>query len=153
MEQAPQRRSYPDVPPGVSVAENNVYLVSYYEEKGFIEASLGGKLTPGELEVFSEELLELVDAFKGRPYQLLLDYSRAKGLNPSALFALGEIRDRCHERGASQIVSVTPGEADLEHETSHRLQHVMEGREAFVLDPAYAKFAPSGYDSAVLRAA
>ena len=130
-----------------------MYLVSYYEDKGFIEASLGGKLTPGELEVFSEELLELVDAFKGRPYQLLLDYSRAKGLNSSALFALGEIRDRCHERGAAQIVSVTPGEADLEHETAHRLQHVMEGREAYILDPAYAKFAPLGYESAVLRAA
>ncbi|MHB8635418.1 MAG: hypothetical protein ACYC96_02980 [Fimbriimonadaceae bacterium] len=128
-------------------------MVSYYEDKGFIEASLGGKLTPGELTVFSEELLELVDAFKGRPYQLLLDYSRASGLNPTALFALGEIRDRCHERGAAQIVSVTPGEADLEHETAHRLQHVMAGTEAFVLDPAYAKFAPLGYESAVLRAA
>jgi len=135
------------------VAERKLYLVSYYEDKGFIEASLGGTLTPGELEVFSEELLELVDAFKGRPYQLLLDYSRARGLNPSALYALGEIRDQCHERGASQIVSVTPGEADLEHETAHRLQHVMDGSEAYVLDPAYAKFAPLGYESAVLRAA
>lgn len=130
-----------------------MYLVSYYEQKGFIEASLGGKLTPGELDVFSEELLELVEAFDGRPYQLLLDYSGVRGLSQGAIYALGEIRDKCHERGAAQIISVTPGEADLETETAFRLQHVLEGREAFVLDPAYAKFAPLFSESAVLRAA
>jgi len=130
-----------------------VYLVSYYEEKGFIEASLGGKLTAGELEVFSEELLELVDAFEGRPYQLLLDYSRAHGLTSSTYFMLGEIRDKCHDRGAQKIVSVTSSDSSLENETAHRLQHVMEGREDYVLDPSYAKFAPLAYESAVLRAA
>lgn len=140
-------------PRGAWSLKTRVYLVSYYEHKGFIEASLGGKLTPAELDVFSEELLELVDAFEGRPYQLLLDYSGVRGLNSTAICALGDIRDKCHARGAAQIISVTPGEADLETETAYRLQHVMEGREAFVLDPAYAKFVPLEYESVVLRAA
>lgn len=128
-------------------------MVSYYEEKGFIEASLGGKLTPGELDVFGEELLELVDAFGGRPYQLLLDYSRANGVNFGVMYQLGEIRDKCHERGAQKIVSVTTSERELEQETAQRLNQILEGREDFVLDPAYARFAPLAFESVVLRAA
>lgn len=119
---------------------NNVYLLSYFEDQGFIEASLGGKLTAGEMDVFSEELCSLAGAFEGRPYQLLLDYSKARGMSSEILGRLSEIRDKCLELGAIKIVSVTTSDADMERETAYRLQYVLEGTEAFVLDPAYARF-------------
>jgi MFS superfamily sulfate permease-like transporter len=117
-----------------------MYLLSYYEERGFIEASLGGKVTTGELEVFEDELLSIIDGLEGRPYNLMLDYSRAKGLDDQGHELLSNIRSKCQSYGAQRIVSVVPGQADLERETAHRLEAVISGLEDYVLDPAYARF-------------
>jgi MFS superfamily sulfate permease-like transporter len=133
--------------------DKEVYLLSYYEDRGFIEASLGGKVTLGELEVFQEELFMLVDGLEGRPYHLMLDYSRATGLDAAASDRLSDLRAKCHEAGAQRIVCVVPGQADLERETAHHLEAVMNGYQDFVLDPAYARFAPLANTAVVRRVA
>jgi hypothetical protein len=126
-----------------------VYLLSYYEERGFIEASLGGKITTSELEVFEDELLSIIEGLEGQPYNLMLDYSRAKCLDDRGFEILTGIRGKCQEYGAQRIVSVVPGQADLERETAHRLEAVLSGLEDYVLDPAYARFSPP--QTAVVR--
>jgi hypothetical protein len=127
-----------------------VYLLSYYEEKGFIEASLGGNVTLGELAVFSEELMEMVEAFEGRSYSMLLDYSKARGLTSDTTIGLEELRDRCFDHGAERIVSVVPNDSAIESATAQRIQLVLEGRESYVLDPAYARFDEVAQESYVL---
>jgi len=117
-----------------------MYLLSYYEDKGLFEASLGGKVTLSELDVFREELSEIVECRDGLPFNLLLDYSRVKGFYLDVMLALCDIRDRCHELGAQKIVNVAPSESHIEEEVAHRLNQVMQGAEDFVLDPSYARF-------------
>ncbi len=107
-----------------------------------IEASLGGKVTAGEVEVFGEEVVEVVSLLEGRPFNMLLDFSKAKGIDDSVLQLLGEVRDLCHELGAQKISSVVPNEQVMEHQISRRLNHVMGGQEEFILDSAYAQFTP-----------
>lgn len=130
-----------------------MYLISYFEKAGMVEASLGGKVTVGEAEVFGEELLEIVASLEGRPFNLLIDYSRARGVDQTLLQMLVEINDLCHELGAQKIASAVPSDQVVEHQTSRRLNHVLEGREEFVLDASYAQFVPVSSPAALSRAA
>lgn len=129
-----------------------MYLLSYYEENSFVEASLGGKIVAPELNIFEEELVDLIEGLECQQFNLLLDYSRAKLSCEELQPRLNDIRNRCRELGAKRIVSVVPGEADLERETAHRLEEVLSGIEDYVLDPAYARFQPI-VESAVVRLA
>lgn len=107
-----------------------------------IEASLGGKVTSSEIEVFGEELVEIVALMEGKPFNMLLDFSKAKGVDEPVLHLLSEVRDLCHELGAQKIASVVPTEQVMEHQISRRLNHVMGGQEEYILDSAYAQFTP-----------
>ncbi len=111
-----------------------MYLVSLFEREGIVEASLGGRVTADEVRVFGEELLELLETFEERSFSLLLDFSRAKRLDHSAVCALGMVKDQCFGAGASEIVSVPCDEHDLVSHQSTRLQFVLEGKERFQMD-------------------
>lgn len=117
-----------------------MYLVSLYEQEGFIEASLGGRVTADEIQVFGEELREIVEAFEAKPFQVLLDFSRARRLDGDGVTALAEVKDSMFAMGASQIVNVPGDEHDMVLHQSSRLQQVLEGLESFVSDPAEARF-------------
>lgn len=110
-------------------------------------------MTVGEVQVFGEELLEVVASLEGQSFNLLVDYSRAKGIDHSVLQLLVEINDLCHELGAQKITSAVPSDQVAEHQVARRLNHVMDGREEFVLDPVYARFTPVGKSEALSRAA
>lgn len=107
-----------------------------------VEASLGGRVTADEIRVFGEELCELLEAFENRPFNLLLDYSKAKRLDSDAVSALSAVKDGCFDLGATEIVSITTDEQDMVMQQSFRLQQVLEGKERFVSEPSQAKFAP-----------
>ena len=99
-----------------------------------MEASLGGRVTCDEIRVFGDELLELLETFENRSFSLLIDFSRAKRLDSTAMVILGEIKDQCFNAGATEIVSVPCDEFDLVSHQSSRLQYVLEGREKFLID-------------------
>ena len=99
-----------------------------------MEASLGGRVTAEEIKVFGEELLELLETFESRAFSLLLDFSKAKRLDSTAVFAVGEVKDLCFEIGATEIISVPCDEYDMVSHQSSRLQFVLDGRERFMMD-------------------
>ena len=115
-----------------------MYLVSYLENERLIEASLGGRVTAEEVRVFGEEIIEVLEIFG--PSNILLDYSRALAMDNNSLSTLSLMKDLFLQSGAKQIVSVPCNEHDLARHTSHRLHEVIDGKEAFVLDPESAHF-------------
>jgi anti-anti-sigma regulatory factor len=110
-----------------------MYLMSWIEEEAKIEASLGGRVTKEEMWVFAEELKEVAGSMD-QAYLVVLDYSRAKHLEPSAADVLAHLKDYCHENGAAKVVTIAKDEADIVAHTQDRLQLVLEGREEYVLD-------------------
>jgi hypothetical protein len=117
-----------------------MYLVTLFENESMVEASLGGRVTADEMRVFADELNDLLETFEGRPFNLMLDYSKAACFDHEAVATLSAIKDQCLEVGASKIVSIPRNENDMVLHTSERLQHVLEGREEFVADPAAVQF-------------
>lgn len=123
-----------------------MYLMSWNESDARIEASLGGRVTSEEMQVFAGEVEEIVASFEGRTFDLLIDYSRAKEFDRESILTLRAMKDRCLAAGAAQIVSVARDEDQLTRETSDRLTLVLEGRERFVLE------APWGIEEAAAAA-
>lgn len=117
-----------------------MYLVSVFEKDNVIEASLGGRVTAEEIVVLAEEMTEILgDA--DRPFQLLLDYSRAKRMDTEAMQALNEMKDLAHELGISTITSVAADDHERAYHQTYRLQQVLEGTERYVLDQAAVQIA------------
>lgn len=117
-----------------------MYLVTVFEEDSFCEASLGGNVTADEIEVFGEQLTKMLSGFQGQPYNLLLDYSKAKALDRAASLKLADVKDECIGIGAVKIVSVPSDEHELVRHTSIRMQAVLEGYEEFVAEAGKARF-------------
>ena len=130
--------------------ENPMYLMSWIEEEARVEASLGGRVTKEEMWVFAEELKEVAGSMD-QPFLVLLDYSRAKHLEPGAADVLTLLKDFCLENGAAKVVTVAKDEAELLAHTQNRLQLVLEGREEYVLDIATVQWTPASAEQ--LRAA
>lgn len=116
-----------------------MFLVSIVEKESIIEASLGGRVTPEEIKVFSEEIAEALMIYG--PCNILLDYSRALSLDPNCIFELGQLKDHCLDAGAMKIVSVAQSDHEVARHTSNRIQQVLEGREEIVVDGQRAYFA------------
>jgi hypothetical protein len=129
-----------------------MYLVSLFEEEAVVEASLGGRVTADEARVFGEELIEMLESFGGKPFNMLLDYSKATCLDSETLIALSDIKDQCLQAGAVKIVSVAQDEQDMVRHTSERFQQVLDGFEEFVLDAAMVQF-PVPHRAAIQLAA
>jgi hypothetical protein len=123
-------------------AVESMYLMSWIEEEAKIEASLGGRVTKEEMWVFAEELKEVAGSME-QPFLVLLDYSRAKHLEPSAADILTLLKDFCHENGAAKVVTIAKDEADILSHTQDRLQLVLEGREEYVLDATTVQWVPA----------
>jgi hypothetical protein len=119
-----------------------MYLMSWIEDEARVEASLGGRVTKEEMWVFAEELKEVAGSMD-QPFLVLLDYSRAKHLEPGAADVLTMLKDFCLENGAAKVVTVAKDEADILAHTQNRLQLVLEGREECVLDVAAVEWIPA----------
>ncbi len=111
-----------------------MYLVSWIEEESRLEASLGGRITVEEMAVFAEEIRESLQIVNASPYRLLLDYSKAKRFDDATSLMLADLKDGCLENGADKIVTIVRDENDVLAHVSSRIQHVMEGREEFLLE-------------------
>lgn len=115
--------------------------MSWTEEEAVVEASLGGRVTKEEMWVFAEELKGVAQSMS-QPFMVLLDYSRAKHLEPGANELLCAVKDFCLENGAAKVVTVVKDEAEIADRTQQRLQYVLEGREEYVLDASSVEWQP-----------
>ena len=112
-----------------------------------VEASLGGRVTKEEMWVFGEELKEVAQTMS-QPFMVLLDYSRAKQLEPGASELLSALKDFCLDNGAAKVVTIVKDENEIADRTHQRLQFVLEGREEFVLDASTVQWsAPAAQQS------
>lgn len=109
-----------------------MYLVSFFEKEGILEASLGGRVSADEICVLAGEISDRFEQMDAQGMSLLLDYSRAKRFDPKAFQALNELKDLALDYGVLQIVSVISDEAERATHQTSRLQMVLEGRESYV---------------------
>ncbi len=109
--------------------KSDMYLVTWSEKEGRIEASLGGRVTSDEMAVFIEELHGVLETLSSRPYLLMLDHSLAKRLDASASAMLDELKDFCLAGVDNRILTIVADDDEVARCTSERLQHVLEGRE------------------------
>jgi len=109
-----------------------MYMVSWIEEEGKIEASLGGRITAEEMHVFTEELKDVVASFNGRPYVLTIDHSKAKPFDAPTQRMLCDLKDICLAESAQKIVTVVEDEEEMTLLTNERLQPVLEGKEVIL---------------------
>lgn len=119
-----------------------MYLVSLYESEGFVEASLGGRVTADEVRVFGQELMELLAHMEQRPFEVLLDHSRARRMDGDTVMALGDVKDALAACGATTIWCVAADERDQADHQTARFQQVLEGFERFVSEPVQAHAQP-----------
>ncbi len=117
-----------------------MYLLNIIEETNVVEASLGGRIDADEMRVLGEELSVLLNQVETQNFYVLIDYSKAKPLDSKAQIELAWIKDTLFESGATKIVNVARDDSDVVNGTTDRIQHVLEGREEFLLDPAEARF-------------
>lgn len=130
-----------------------MYLVSLYENEAIVEASLGGRVTADEVRVFGEELMELLAHLENRPFEVLLDHSRAKRMDADTVMALSDVKDDLLASGATMIWSIVSDDSDRATHQTVRLQHVLEGNEAFVAEPSQARLSPKAQEFRRRRAA
>ena len=109
-----------------------MYLVSWIEEEGKVEASLGGRVTVEEMHVFSEELREVVASFETRPYVLTIDHSKAKPFDTNTNRMLCELKDEFLSGSAEKIVSVVEDEEAKACLTIKRIMPSLLGQETVV---------------------
>jgi ABC-type transporter Mla MlaB component len=128
-----------------------MYLVSVFERDGLVEASLGGRVTADEIAVLAEEMADTLEEMSSKPFSLLLDYSRAKRMDPATMHALHELKDLAFEYGAVHITSIASDEGERTLHQTNRLQNVLEGRERYVV--AGGELVVAAPAAAVLRAA
>lgn len=110
-----------------------MYMVSWIEEEGKVEASLGGRVTIEEMHVFAEELRDVVATFERRPYVLTIDHSKAKPFDAPSMRMLSDLKDRCLNGNAEKIISIVDDEDEMSLMTNERLMPVLQGREQIVM--------------------
>ncbi len=119
-----------------------MYLVSLYEKEAIVEASLGGRVTADEVKVFGMEMEELLMHLGDRPFEVLLDHSRARRMDAETVLALSDVKDVLLAAGATMIWSIAADDSDRAMHQTVRLQHVLEGAETFVAEPSQVRFNP-----------
>src|SRR5687768_826854 len=99
-----------------------MYMMSWDENEGRIEAILGGHVTAPELKVLSEELQDLITETDRTPSVLLIDYSKTQPFDEQATSEMGALKNQIPEAGVGKIVSVTRDDEETAREIDLRLQ-------------------------------
>ena len=113
--------------------ETKMYLIKWNKDESKLEASLGGHITFGEAQVFTEEIIRELQNYCGEHFTYELDYSAASKVDDGVLEALQVAQTYCKLRGAEKYVCVARNEIEIEYMTGLRLQQVLEGAETYVL--------------------
>lgn len=108
-----------------------MYLINWNPEKTLLEASLGGRITAGEAEVFLDELRERFEERTHDEFELLLDYERVNRLDDGVREHLESAREIGMLAGAAHVSvrSNEPG-ANETHEVGEIAELFTEDRRA-----------------------
>ena len=116
-----------------------MYMVSWVEEDGRVDASLDGRVTVEEMRMFAEELREVVATFVNRPYVLTIDHSRAKPFESEAARLLSTLKDECLDGPVRRIVTVVEDEDAKARLMNERVMPIYLGREKVMLAAVHAE--------------
>lgn len=128
-----------------------MYLISWNEADGRIEASLGGRVLLDEMVVFTEELEHFIEDLAGEPYTVLLDYSRSRPFDHECRRSLAAFQEWALERGCVKWVNVIRDAEEQAEAVTHRFAAVMEGTEDYVLEPGQATWPEFRRDVSAVR--
>lgn len=107
-----------------------MYLLNWDHQNNFIEASLGGVITGGEMDVLVDELVEEFIARDVTNWDFVLDTTHVKRMDDAAHLQLSRLRDLLAMNG-TKLVFVAESQSIVEALTSQNLQAVLEGRELY----------------------
>lgn len=113
-----------------------MYLIDWKPETRTIEASLGGVVTAAEAEVFAAEIIALAGTSPAEQTTILIDRSRAHRIEGEAKAVLGSMRDALHLKAEVRIMELVGLQEHVVETTSERLQHVLDGRERYLVAEA-----------------
>lgn len=107
-----------------------MYLLNWDLENRVIEANLGGVITPGEMDVLTEELLEEFVQQDVSGWDFVLDTTVVRRLEAGVGEAVDRLRNYLTLNGL-KLVWVAEDAAMVEALTMQNLQGVLEGREEY----------------------
>ncbi|MFQ3667481.1 MAG: hypothetical protein SNJ74_12925 [Fimbriimonadaceae bacterium] len=112
-----------------------MYLISWNEADGRIEASLGGRVPLDEMQVFTQDLEQFIEDLDGQPYTVLLDYSRSRPFDRECRQSLAAFQEWALEQGCVKWVNVVRDAEEQADIVTRRFAAVMDGTEDYVLEP------------------
>jgi hypothetical protein len=97
-------------------------------------------VTVEEMQVFAEELRDVVATFESRPYVLTIDHSRAKPFDAPTQRVLSDLKDQCLCGMAEKIVTVVDDEDQAAQLTNERIMPILLGQERIVMAVAESEW-------------
>ena len=117
-----------------------MYVIARNDSEGFVEASLGGRVTLEEMKVFGSELAEICADFRGEPFVVLMDSSGAQPFDLRTRHLLFAIQDMMLNNGALHVTHLLSHDEDVYEWEGLRYERVRSGLEAYVVStPDYGQ--------------
>src|SRR5438552_3227917 len=117
-----------------------MYFLAVNQDHSIIEADLGGRVTPGEVRTFGQELLNILAARPNSGSVVKLNWSKAHAFDTESYYLLDELRDSCVSLGTRvEIVVRTQAELFWYHE--YRQSLVQQGLESYEVAESLEEFA------------
>ena len=110
-----------------------MYLISWNENEGQLEASIGGHVTEAEAKVFVDGVMHELADHTGGPFTFLLDYSFVTEINQGITDCFDLAVRYANLRGAVKTVHIAKDREQVETLTGENLQRVLEGTLEFRL--------------------
>jgi len=110
-----------------------MYVIARNDNEGFVEASLGGRVTLEEMKVFGSELAEICADFRGEPFVVLMDSSGALPFDLRTRHLLFAIQDMMLNAGALQVTHLLGHDQDVYEWEALRYERVKSGAETYVV--------------------
>ncbi len=117
-----------------------MYFLAANKDHSIIEADLGGRVTPGEVRTFGQELMALLEARPISGSLIKLNWSKALPFDTETYYLLDELRDSCMNLGA-RIVIIVRTQAELFWYHEYRQSLVQQGLESYEVAESLEEFA------------
>lgn len=115
-----------------------MYHLSINKDERRIEGSLGGRVTAGEVYVFGDDLLGMLEEHPG--YRVVLNWSKAAPFDSETYLVLDEYKDKCLDNG-TQITSIVRSDEEVAWYQEYRREQILQGKLTYVLDASLEELA------------
>ena len=117
-----------------------MYFLAANQDHSIVEADLGGRITPGEVRAFGQDLLALVAAQPNSGALVKLNWAKALPFDTESYYLLDEMRDSCVNLGVRLIITVRT-QAELVWYHEYRQGLVQQGLESYEVAESLEEFA------------